>query len=403
MACDTLHSGSQFLATALSNLDCQGRTIGSYGYGALADPGSSVSHALTGILAIFIALFGIRLLMGDKLEGRDLVGAAIKVGLFLTLATSWPAWRIIGYDLVMDGPAQIAGRIGAASGLPGSADDLAARLQDADNAVVALTMYGSGRLTGGVSVGADLGDATSGIALADQFALGTGRAAFLGTVLGSAGLLKLAAGILLALAPLMAGLLLFTGTMGLFLGWIRGLVFCALGGAAFHLIAGAELALLYPWLQDVLGQRQMNRLLPSAPTELLVLAVAFAVITVGALYVIAKITFLPAIHMRSDAPDRREAPQPGNSLPPRHADDISERTSLGRAEVIASAVAATIQREERGSPDRIPDVRRGDDRGPAQSQAPGRTRTTDQQERLGATYRRSTRRISAAARRRDQI
>jgi len=404
MACDVIHTGSQFLGGTLAHLDCQARTIGAYGYGALAQPGSTVSLALTGILTLFVALFGLRLLTGEEPDGRDLVGGAIRVGLFLALATSWPAWRVIGYELVLDGPAQIAGSIGLASALPGSSNDLIARLQQADDGIVSLTMFGSGRLTGGISAGADLGDAASGVALADQTALGWGRSAYLIGTIGAFALLRLATGLLLALAPLMAGLLLFAGTFGLFTGWLRGLAFCALGGVAFQVTISTELALLFPWLGDVLAQRQANVFTPSAPTELFVLAAGFGVALAGILAVIGRVTFMAALpggRLRLRAP--RAASAEVAATTPLLRPSVAH-PAMDRAAITSAAVAGAMRRDEQvGTAGRVWHGQHqtgaaavGNDRSPAVA---GASRT---HEPLGDSYRRATRRPSAAGRRRDQ-
>lgn len=402
MACEAVHTGSRFLAATLANLDCQGRTIGAYGYGALADPGSPVAQALTAILTIFIALFGIRLLLGRGMGARDLVDDAIRVGLFLALATSWPAWRVVAYDLVLDGPGQIAAAIGQASALPGSANDLNGKLQEADDGMVALTMYGSGRLTGGISGGSDLGDATGGIALADQTALGSGRATFLATVIGAQGLLRLGAGLLLAVAPLMAGLILFTGTRSMFAGWLRALGFCALGSLAFAVIAGTWLALLYPWLTDVLAQRQSNVLVPSAPTELFVLALAFTLTTGGVLLLIARLMFLPGFGGRvtavlTDMSTSLRTAQPGSE-----GLGSAPLVLASRAQILSAAVEATLRREEPGTPARTPNVtlrERGEGSGDTRT---GARAAVSGEGRLGETWRRTTRRTSLASQRRDR-
>lgn len=345
MACEAVHTGSRFLASTLAHLDCQGRTIGAYGYGALADPTSNVSLALTGVLTIFVALFGVRLLLGSRLTTHGLIDDAIKVGLFLMLVTSWPAWRTLAYDLVLDGPAQLAAPIGQAAGLPGSAGDLVARLQDMDDGIVSLTMYGSGRLTGGVSAGADLGDVSSGIALADQSALGTGRATFLATVIGVGGLLSVGTGLLLALAPLMAGLVLFTPTRALFAGWLRALAFCGLASLAFRILAGVEMALVYPWLTDALAQRQFNVLTPSAPTELIVLTLAFAITMAGTLFLLARMTFLPAIAKTRVSDAASQWARPASPLPETMPTLSSAQDRPERPVQTANAMTATMRRE----------------------------------------------------------
>jgi type IV secretion system protein VirB6 len=344
MTCPAIATGSGFLSGMMAHVDCQARTIGSYGYGALADPRSPAFVALTALLTIFIALHGVKLLFG-AFEGRaGIIGDVVKVGIVLTLATSWPAWRTIGYDLILDGPAEFAGSIGLASGLAGPSLDLVTRLQAVDDGIVAITSYGTGRLTGGVAAGNDLGDSFKGVALADQFAFGMGRAAFLVGTLVPFGIFRLGAGILLALAPLMAGLLLFGGTNGIFHGWARGLAFCAFGSLVHILVQGVELALIEPWLQSVLDGRQSGAFTPSAPTELFVLSLAFAGISLGLLLLCARFAFFQAwghfANFRRVSVEReerqREADRQGRP---------SDAPLPSRAEVIADLVGETVRRE----------------------------------------------------------
>ncbi len=88
MACPSVTTGNRFLSETIAHIDCQAQAIGAYGYGALANPGSGVSIALTGLLTIFIAIFGYRLMLGEEMRARGLVGDMLKVGIVLTLATS---------------------------------------------------------------------------------------------------------------------------------------------------------------------------------------------------------------------------------------------------------------------------------------------------------------------------
>ena len=349
MTCPAIATGSGFLSGMMTHVDCQARTIGSYGYGALADTRSPVFVALTALLTIFIALHGVKLLLG-AFEGRaKVIGDVVKVGIVLTLATSWPAWRTIGYDLILEGPAELAQSIGLASGLAGPSSDLVARLQAVDDGIVAITSYGTGRLTGGVAAGNDLGDSFRGIALADQFAFGMGRVAFLVGTLVPFGIFRLGAGILLALAPLMAGLLLFGGTNGIFFGWARGLAFCAFGSLVHLLVQGVELALIGPWLQSVLDGRQSAAFTPSAPTELFVLGLVFAGISIGLLLLCGRFAFFqswghfPALQIISeDRVERQtEVDRQGRSF---------DAPLPSRAEAIASMVAETVRRERAGLP-----------------------------------------------------
>lgn len=405
MACPAITTGDRFLYGILSHIDCQARTIGSYGYGALADPGSSVSITLTSLLAIFIALFGIRLLLGSPLHARDVIGGVIRVGLVLTLAMSWPAWRVVGYDLILNGPAEISRMIGGRAGLPGARNDMMARLQQADDGIVVATMHGSGRLTGGVAGGTDIGDSVRGIALADGSALGMGRSAFLIGAIAPFAVIQIGAGILLALAPLVAGLALFAGTMGLFWGWARGLAFCALAAIGQALLQGVQLAMLEPFLSDVIEKRGAGTLTPSAPTELFVLALAFAFAAVGLLYLAARVAFFPwvAIPFRSsDGPSRSGPavdPSPVRTAIPFQANDLH---APSRAVLVANAVSVTMRREEQaGEPGSSRTSDHGQRMTAAQSPALA-SRTVMSNDALGSRFRRSGPRRTPASHRRDQ-
>ena len=403
MACVAIHTGTSFLSTVLAHVDCQAQTIGAYGYGALANPGSSVSLALGGLLTTFIALIGIRLLLGARLDGNDAVVEILKVGIVLTLATSWPAWRTIGYDVVMNGPGEVASSIGGASGLPGQRRDMQSRLQNLDDGLVSMTMFGTGRLTGGVAAGTDLGDSFRGVALADQTGFGWGRVLFLAETIGPWALVRLSGGILLAIAPLMAGLLFFAGTMGLFIGWLRALAFTALGAMTLTVLQGVQLAVLESWVGDVLAQRDGGILTPSAPTELVVLTMAFAVLITGALFLIARLAFFPntPIFPRLWSM-RQETSRTANPDPVRTTTVDNAPGSSSRAVVIVDAVENTMRREDMQRMSLRMDgsgLAASGANQPGQRTDPG---TPGQVESLGSSYRRTHRRSSAASERRDR-
>ena len=104
MSCPAVHTGGRFLADMLIHVDCQAQAIGAYGYGALSNPHSGLSIAFTGLLTVFVALFGLRLVLGEHMTGRDVMLDVLRVGIVLTLATSWPAWRVLGYNTVLQAP-----------------------------------------------------------------------------------------------------------------------------------------------------------------------------------------------------------------------------------------------------------------------------------------------------------
>lgn len=403
MSCAPVQSGSNFLGGMLAQVDCQAKAIGAYGYGALADPNSPVAALLLAALTLFIALFGLRLMFGEAPGGRDLIGNLIKVGIVLTLASSWPAWRTLAYNAVLDGPSQIASQIGLSAGLPGNHGDLNYRLDNADQGIVALTAWGTGRMTGGVVGQSDQGDISRGIALADRTGFAWGRIAFLVGTIGPIAIVRLVAGILLALAPLMAALLLFGGTRDIFFGWLRGLGACALGALVLSLLYGVELSILEGWLANALAQRDANVLVPAVPTELTVIALAFAAVAWGGLALAVRVVFFAApgwqqaaeaagVSIQGDS--KQVFAQAGPSL--------AMATTLPRAQQVADAVSQTMQREERMA-ERARRIGDGflDAKSSNQRPAPAAQSGVARFEVLGNSYRRNSRRSSSAAARRD--
>lgn len=407
MPCLPLHTGHEFLFSALTTIDCQARAIGAYGYGALSDPSSSVSVALSGLLTICVALFGIRLLIYRHVDGADVFGNIMRVAIVFTIAMSWPAWRTLAYDLVLDAPAEVANRVGDASGLPGSKGDMYVRLQDTDTALLQVTVWGSGRLTGDAADPEDSLQGTEGIAVGDQLALGAARVLFLTSTIGSALLIHIGAGIMLAIAPLMAGLLLFSGTVRLFAGWLASLSFCILGNIALTIAQGVELAILYPWLNDVLQQRSSRILTASAPTEMLVLCLGFAIATAAILWLTAKIAFWPTSARRAKPHvyARTKEPRFGSKNEAQSAPAVDDARSarLDRAQLISAAVSKTTiggQRDlasyhrasavSRSTPDRSTYL------------GAGHQEYAGPMDQLGSSYRRTRKRQTMSAHRRDR-
>lgn len=389
MSCPTIHSGERFLATSLAQIDCQAKTIGSFGYGALADPGSTTSLALTGLLTLFVALFGMRMLLGRNVTGHDLVSDVLRVAIVLTLATSWPAWRIIGYDLVINGPAQIANAIGQASGLPGSSGDLAERLQRVDDGLAALNYYGSGRL---------------GVASGDWFQLGFARSAFLTGTLGSLALVRLVAGILLAIAPLVAGLMLFGVTRAIFTGWARGLAMTFFASVTLALILGAQLALLEPWLQDALARRLSDQKILDAPVEISVVTLAFALVSFGALAIVARISFHPSNWIAQLIPAASPSGSGGFAAGHSRAEQgIVAYDSASRARSLSISMSESLRRESLIAGTMTIGSGPGTSvSSPAESARSGRGQPFEAGDSLGTSYRRGAPRVSAASKRRDQ-
>jgi type IV secretion system protein VirB6 len=370
--CPAPTSGTGFLAATLTHLDCQAQTIAAAGYQSLANPFSTVSLALTGLLSIYIAIIGIKILMGNIPSFGELTASALKVGFVLVLATSWSAYRVVAYDTILKGPAELFRDIGQASSLPGSDGGLVARLQSVDDGILFLAAAGTGRAdVSAASQGSDLVPNEKS-PVSDKFALGLGRTVYVTGILGVMGLIRLLAAILLAIAPLFAGFLLFAATNGFFWGWLRLLVSTAISSLMVTLILGVELAILEPWLSSVLNLRQGGIATPAAAFEFMALALAFVLIQFGAVFAGIKLSFSAGIErwlVQTAESVSMHSKQALEEVRPSFAGPTQADREVSRASLIAGVVATSGQgsypREsfqavtssaDRRSPDQFRDV-----------------------------------------------
>lgn len=399
MACPAIITGDSFLLRVLVHIDCQAQVIGSYGYLALGQPGSAAAVLMTSLLTLFIALFGIRLLFGPPPGARDLVFDVLRIGIVLTLAFSWPAFRTVIYDVTLKGPAEIASAISGASGNEREGEGLAQRLQRADNAIVRLTEVGAGRNLGALIDSEAPGGTFEGTALADDTAFGSARLLFLAGTIGTLALLRIAAGLLLALTPLVAGLWFFPWTRGLVSGWIRGLVLTMAGSVGTAIVLSVELAIIEPWLADALKVRSLGYAIPAAPTELFAIMLAFAIVQVMMIWLLARVVFTRGWLTLPDWPRMPDA-QPVLQAGP-------ARTGTGgvtilRAEAIGSAVERVIRREQTLTGDRFTRTALSGMSGAPQGSG-GSVPTIDAgAPRLGSSYRRTSLRTSRTGQARDR-
>lgn len=397
MACAAIVTGDRFLSRTLEHIDCQAQLLGSFGYQALGQPGSLATTVVTGLLTLFIALIGLRFLFGPGPGARDLVYDALKVGVVLTLAFSWPAFRTVIHDVAIAGPAEIASGI-ATPGIGDTSAGFVERLQRVDTAIMHLTEIGTGRTSGELLGDGAAGTTFAGTALQDEAAFGWSRLLYLAGTIGSVGLLRLIAGLLLALAPLAAGLLLFEATRGLFAGWLRGLVLSVLGAVGVSVVLAVELAILEPWLADAVRVRGLGYGIPSAPIELFAITLAFALIQAGAIWLLAKVAFTrgwPSLQMPEvQLPD-------GFSAWQRQPSAASASIYLeSRAQRTADSVERLVDREQRVMHERM--SYRTLMAGGSGSTVTGSAATSaGSGERLGSSYRRTAHRGSRAARRRE--
>lgn len=350
VACQTVPALDAFASGIIGFLDCQAQTLGAFGYQALAAPGSTASLVLTAMLTVLIALIGYRMLLGETPTLREGVLTFVKIGIVLAIATAWPAYQAVIYDVVLRSPADLVSEIGGAAGLPGAAGGLPARLDGVDRAFKTLSIYGVGTPpfdpTGQTAPVQVVPPLFLGF---DTFALGASRVVFLAGALGGFALVRLAAGLLLALGPLFLAFLLFDSTRGLFEGWLRGLIAAALGALATAILLGVELALVEPWLADLVAQRAAGTAIVGVPEPLFATTVIFAVVLAGLLVMVGRVAFalrLPVAYRfryeRAEGVSDTRAGAPAR-LPQL---DLVPADSRSRAAAVADSVAAAQRREE---------------------------------------------------------
>ncbi|APZ98111.1 hypothetical protein BWQ93_06195 [Sphingopyxis sp. QXT-31] len=402
--CPVPSSADSFIGGTLAAIECQAQTIGNAGYLALSGPGSGIAAFLTAMLTIFVALIGYRMFAG---RGPDLGGGLLifaKIGIVVALATSWPSFRTMIYDVAIDTPSQIGATVGSAASLAGSDLSLAARLSETDRAYRTLTAWGVGSEPNRAGVSDSEGiepDTTY-----ETKALGAARMGFLTGALGSVALTRLAAGILLALGPLFFAFLLFDATRGIFGGWLRGLIGLTLGTTASSLVLAVETAIVQPRIVTLINLRASGYSIQGSATELLALSIVFAFVALAILcvsfYVAAGLhlpqwqwaqNYLPASMRGSGSADRGAPTQPADRNDPR-----------SRAAVIVDAVEAMQRREASTGPSRGG----GNDRARAVASAASGTAASRDAQRAstdtggdGPARRRTTSRVSTSGNRRD--
>ena len=343
--CAAIPPDAGFIGSVSGYIDCQADILGSGAWQALAAPGSTLSIVLTGFLTIFIALIGYNLLLGRSMTVRSGTLAIVKIGAVFALATSWPAYRTLVYDLVTDGPSQLVGEIGPAGGVVGSDGTLVQRLDMTDQALAQLALLGLGNPppNAGVQV------TPPPFIGFDSFAIGGARILFELTAVASLGVIRIITGVMLALGPFFIAFLMFENTRSLFEGWVRVLAGAALGAVGVAITLGLELALIEPWLSTVLAHRMAGEALPTIATELFVIATFFAVLVAGCLYgcsrVVGAFRLAPLLQGVSLVSDQRPIGVRGHATERAFGSPTINEAERTRAAAVASLLLATSRRE----------------------------------------------------------
>ncbi|MBV9528436.1 type IV secretion system protein [Sphingomonas sp.] len=254
-----------FAARLLSDTDCQAFGLVERGYAALAQPGGTISTALTGLLIIAVAFFGYRLLLGRGLILSDAVALTLKIGVVLLIATSWQSWQSLAYDGLARAPTQVAGDVLTGIGAQSPLDSLQSAIDSLANATVGY------RMRAGIASPLVGGPAAAAAALNISSVLLTL------SIVGMLVVFRVVLAVLLAIAPAMAGLLLFDGTRGMAQGWFGAMTAAALAPLFILIIAAVEFAILDPMIARLLAEQASGDFDIGLVMPIALVAVVFAV------------------------------------------------------------------------------------------------------------------------------
>ena len=330
-------------------IDNQMRMFAFEAFQVLSTTGSTLWIVLTAFITILVVFFGYNLLLGQALSARDGVLNLAKIGAITALATSWPAYQILVYDVVVDAPSQLSAEIGRRSGLPGSDGSLTPRLDRVDGMLIQIAVVGPGAIPPSTSVGVQNSVPPPPFASFNTFALGGARILFLITTIGALVSVRLVAGLMLVLGPFFIAFLMFSSTRSLFEGWVRVVSGAALGSLALSLTMGLQLVMLEPWLQQSLQRRLSGDPLPSLPSDIFVIISLFAILTMATLFAVVRLCTsfrmgTPQSSARSDDIQERQA-RSAFAVPESAQRPVSDRN---RALVLAQHLAATQFKERQG-------------------------------------------------------
>lgn len=409
-------------------VDCQARALGENGFQALAG-GPVAASLLSGLVTIFVALIGYRLMLGRTPGLSDGVGWAVRLGLVLALVTSWPAFQTLVYRVAVDAPGELAGVFLPAAGLP--SENLDVRIQQAydtmrlgstpeqpragDRAVQApdFTQPGQPQAPGqpaGQPQKSSLG----------QPPLPQTASLFVISTSGVSAAFRIAIGFLLAIGPLAIMALLFDATLGLFSGWVRALVSAACGALAATIVTALDLVLIESELANLQAYSAGGIAQIIDPQALTTIVLLFAIVMLIATLSAARVGGAFRLTL-SSMPGLPEIQRPATSSPPQSVpalqtvQDLDARQSGAsqssasrsgmpvqtRVGAVADALASTVRREQGSAgASATPEA-------PSRSmsiiEAAGRAESGTTAVPLGLAGRRSLGRRTRSAARRDRI
>jgi type IV secretion system protein VirB6 len=353
-------AADRFAARLLADTDCQAFGLVERGYAALSQPSGTVSLALTGLMTIAVAFFGYRLLLGRGIVLADAVGLTVKLGIVLLLATSWAAWQALAYDGVARAPTQIASEMLAGIGAPPPLESLERALDDLTAATVGYRMR------------AGIASPWVGGPAAAAMTLNVSAVLLTMSIVGLLVAMRVVLAVLLAIAPAMAGFILFNGTRGMAQAWLGAIAAAAIAPLFVLLVAAIEFAILGPMIARLLTEQSAGTFENTSVMPIGLVTIVFTVATVLAVRAGARIG--RGISLRTSRSVAAAAPEtvvaqdrvefrerqlllPGQSAAPaasRALETIARRDSptaaAGRLRAVGSPRASSVVRDARAAP-----------------------------------------------------
>lgn len=261
----------------LTDADCYAFGLVERGYNALAAPGGPVAAGLNGLLVLAVAFFGYRLLLGRGLLLSDAVSLAVKIGVVLVIATSWASWQALAYDLFAHAPTRVASELLASVNARDPIDQLQSALDGLESASL------------GYRTRAGIASPLIGGPAASAMTLNLSSLILTQSIVGMLVVARVILSILLAIAPVMAGFILFDATRGVAGGWLVAMATAALAPLFVLTTAAIEFAILLPLIARNLSEQAQGRFEPASVTPVGLVVLVFAAAMLASVYAGARI------------------------------------------------------------------------------------------------------------------
>ena len=257
MGCADAAGDLGLVPALLAQADCHAEALASGGYSALTANGGLISLLIAGVLGLYVAFCGWRMLLGQPPHLGAWTLALVKIGFVLALTSQWPVYQKLVYDTATHGPEEVAETLlGGYRSQSGEAPASRAAVQRTYLALVNAGLQGQSQVQAsdaGPAPGNPTQVAAPASPPASLAATEFAAAAWL-LLMSSAGIMvaaKLLTAMILALGPLAILLVMFEPTRGITVGWGRALIGLALTLLTAEVLAAIEISLLRPVLRNL--------------------------------------------------------------------------------------------------------------------------------------------------------